>query len=74
MLDLRDEYEKVVRAGGDGKSEAMLREMKKADDGVELDYLRDEVPRACDQTLEGVGRIAAIVRSMQSFAHPGGPE
>lgn len=34
-------------------------------------YLRDEAPRALRECLEGVEHIAAIVRSVRQFAHPG---
>ncbi|MFH1036137.1 MAG: PAS domain S-box protein [Pseudomonadota bacterium] len=40
----------------------------KAADG---DYLIEEVPKAIEQTLEGLDRISTIVRSMKEFAHPG---
>jgi PAS domain S-box-containing protein len=37
----------------------------------DLDYLLDEIPRAIDQTLEGVTHVARIVKAMKEFAHPG---
>ena len=40
----------------------------------ELAYLLGEIPRTCDQSLEGLGRIARIVRSLKEFSHPGSPE
>jgi len=30
----------------------------------------EEIPRAITQTMEGVDRVAAIVRAMKEFAHP----
>ncbi len=33
-----------------------------------------EIPKAVDQALEGVRRVAAIVQAMKTFAHPGGAE
>jgi signal transduction histidine kinase len=33
-----------------------------------------EVPKAIDQTLEGVERVARIVRAMKEFSHPGSAE
>jgi PAS domain S-box-containing protein len=41
---------------------------------VELDtpYLLEEVPRAIAQTLEGVDRMATIVRAMKAFGDPRG--
>ena len=41
-----------------------------AEDAADLDYLREQVPQAFERTLEGVGRVAGIVRAMKEFAHP----
>lgn len=41
---------------------------------VDLEYLQEEVPKAIAQSLDGVERIAKIVRAMKEFAHPGGDE
>jgi len=38
---------------------------------VDLEYLAAEVPNAIKQTLEGVDRVATIVRAMKEFSHPG---
>ncbi|GAB4317527.1 MAG: hypothetical protein Kow0074_06170 [Candidatus Zixiibacteriota bacterium] len=37
---------------------------------ADVDYLRAEIPRAIDQTLDGVQRVASIVRAMKDFSHP----
>lgn len=39
---------------------------------LDLDYLQEEIPRAIQQSLEGVGRVAKIVSAMKDFSHPGG--
>jgi signal transduction histidine kinase len=41
-----------------------------AEAAVELDYLMKDVPLALEGAVEGIGRIATIVRSMKEFAHP----
>jgi two-component system, NtrC family, sensor kinase len=38
--------------------------------GDDLAYLRDEIPRAIDQSLEGISRVATIVQAMKAFSHP----
>jgi signal transduction histidine kinase len=38
---------------------------------ADLDYLSIEVPKALEQTLEGVERVAKIVSAMKDFSHPG---
>lgn len=44
------------------------------DAGLDLDFILDEVPKALSQSREGVARVAAIVRAMKRFSHPGGEE
>jgi PAS domain S-box-containing protein len=40
-------------------------------EGIDLEFLHEEIPQAISQTLDGVSRVAEIVRSMKNFAHPG---
>jgi PAS domain S-box-containing protein len=42
--------------------------------GADLDFLRLEIPQAIQQSLDGIGRVAKIVRAMKEFSHPGGEE
>jgi PAS domain S-box-containing protein len=37
---------------------------------VDMEFLSREMPKAFERTLEGVERVAAIVRAMKEFAHP----
>ncbi|HEY6262796.1 MAG TPA: ATP-binding protein [Nitrospiraceae bacterium] len=41
---------------------------------VDLDFLSDETPKAFAQTVEGIKRVATIVRAMKEFEHPGSHE
>jgi two-component system NtrC family sensor kinase len=43
-------------------------------DEVDFPYLVENVPGAIERSLEGLGRVATIVRSMKQFAHPDRPE
>ena len=40
----------------------------------DLEYLREQIPSALNETLEGVERVSKIVRAMKEFSHPGGKE
>lgn len=42
--------------------------------GADLEYLLDEIPKAIQQSLEGVQRVAKIVHAMKEFSHPGSEE
>ena len=52
-------------------SPALVEEVDAAAESADLEYLLDEIPNAITQSLEGVGRVAAIVRAMKEFSHPG---
>jgi PAS domain S-box-containing protein len=41
---------------------------------ADVEYLSQDIPRAIDQTLEGVRRVARIVSAMKEFSHPGSQE
>jgi signal transduction histidine kinase len=57
-----------VQSGGDASAAAALTD--KAEAAADLDYVVENAPRAIKSSLEGLGRIATIVRSMKEFAHP----
>jgi signal transduction histidine kinase len=39
---------------------------------VDLDYLMAEIPKALEQSLEGLARVAGIVGAVKQFSHPTG--
>ncbi len=53
-----------------GDSAAALSRISEVERAADLDYLLENMPPALDSALEGLGRIATIVRSMKEFAHP----
>lgn len=40
----------------------------------DFDYLKEEIPEAIDQSLEGISRVSKIVNAMKDFSHPGSSE
>jgi signal transduction histidine kinase len=40
-------------------------------DAADLPYLREEIPKAIHQSMDGIQRIAKIVSAMKEFSHPG---
>jgi signal transduction histidine kinase len=48
----------------------LLSEVRAAEEGSDCAYLLEEIPKALAQTLDGVDRVATIVRAMKEFAHP----
>jgi PAS domain S-box-containing protein len=47
-----------------------LARLAEAEETADLDYLRENVGRSIASTQDGVKRVATIVQSMKSFAHP----
>ncbi|HTW80060.1 MAG TPA: PAS domain S-box protein [Terracidiphilus sp.] len=48
----------------------LLDQLQHVEEESDVAYLLDEIPRAITQTMEGVDRVATIVRAMKEFAHP----
>jgi signal transduction histidine kinase len=67
-IQLRDLAKSV---SGDGELAGQL-ERCLAD--VDTDFLMTEIPKAIEQSLEGVERVAGIVSAMKEFSHPGSEE
>ncbi len=57
-----------------GDANGLLADLAVAVQAVDLEFLTQEIPLAISQSLEGVGRVANIVRSMKEFSHPGNDE
>jgi len=55
-------------------STALIAEIKTFSDKADVDYLLEEIPAAINQSLEGINRVAKIVRAMKEFSHPGNTE
>lgn len=70
-----DCFGRLVEAGGRGAvTPALAAEAREAAERADLDYLRAETPVAIAQSLEGIGRVAQIVKAMKEFSHPGGED
>jgi two-component system NtrC family sensor kinase len=64
--------ERVQRGVLEGNpSTDAAREAEERKETAEVSYLLEKIPKAMERALEGVARIAAIVRSMKDFSHPG---
>ena len=59
-------------AEGGSLPQQLLADVVAAATAADMEYLIDEIPKAISQSLEGVERVAKIVRSMKDFSHPGG--
>jgi signal transduction histidine kinase len=51
-----------------------VQEVSAAVEHADVDYLLEQIPKAIEQTLEGVDGIAKLVGAMKEFSHPGKKE
>jgi signal transduction histidine kinase/HAMP domain-containing protein len=62
------QLQQAVNSGADAGAAA--RAAADAEKKADLDYILENVPLAVESSIDGLGRIATIVRSMKEFAYP----
>jgi PAS domain S-box-containing protein len=68
-------YDQVLAgAESSASTDALAEQVVAARRTADLDYLIGEIPKAIEQSLEGLNRVATIVRAMKEFSHPGANE
>lgn len=71
LKTLLSHYERLLSlAQNDNLSPNTVQEVGAAVAETDSVYLLDEIPKAIDQTLEGVTRVATLVSAMKEFSHP----
>jgi signal transduction histidine kinase len=61
----------LAAAKGSSLTGATIADMEAKLADINVEYLRVQVPKAIQQSLDGVKRVASIVRAMKEFSHPG---
>jgi len=68
-------FKDLLDKAKDGQlTDVQIEEASRLFDQADLDYLREEIPAAIQQSLDGIQRVTSIVRAMRDFAHPGPEE
>jgi len=68
---LIEQYRRLRAAVAAGSATVeMADEIAEAEEAADVSYLLGNAPAAVERSLEGLQRIAVIVRSMKQFAHP----
>jgi PAS domain S-box-containing protein len=79
---LRDTFQELVAllvtydklfgaASSNSTTPELFRKVMDAVQKADVEYLIQEIPKAIDQTLEGVTRVSGLVSAMKEFSHPG---
>jgi signal transduction histidine kinase len=75
LFALLKAHERLADAVTLGEStEEPLRELRNLREQIDSAYLLEEIPRAIQQSIEGVERVSRIVGAMKDFSHPGTAE
>ncbi len=74
MLEVLEKHQVLRRAvlASEGPQElsALATAADRAEANADLAYVAEHAPKALERALDGLGRVARIVRSMKEFAHP----
>ena len=68
--NLVERYRSCIRDCDGVVSPAAAALLEQAEKEMDLEFISTEAPRAIDQGLEGVRRVAKIVKAMKEFSHP----
>ena len=72
LSTLLDHYAALQQLCTEGApTAAVLSQVAATAAAMDVAYLAEEIPTAIQQSLEGVERVATIVRAMKEFSHPG---
>jgi signal transduction histidine kinase len=66
LLELHELLYQEIR---DGVQKPALEAVDQARRRADVEFLRKEIPVALDQTLDGIGRVATIVKALRVFSH-----
>ncbi len=64
-------YNLLKQQCNDNSAAHFIRDLDDFSAEIDLDYLKEEIPKSIDETLGGIEGVAKIVRSMKEFSHPG---
>jgi PAS domain S-box-containing protein len=75
LLNLLDTYDGLWKETlSDTVTTTVKQEMSSALRKIDVKFLMKEIPKAIDDTLEGIKRVSTLVSAMKEFSHPGTKE
>jgi two-component system NtrC family sensor kinase len=69
LMDMQEKFLEAARSAA--ITPELIAQVEQASQAADLEYLSTEIPKALDQTLEGIHRVSKIVNAMKDFSHPG---
>jgi len=72
LLNTCDELTSVLFAAKQlpQRLQKLLNEINTIKEKIDYTYCKEELPKAVEQSIEGISKIVSIVKSLKNFAHP----
>lgn len=70
VLDLTTKIRESLKMAASEDIHDALQGLQQAFEGLDIEFITEEMPRAISECMEGLNRIAAIVTSVKRFSHP----
>ncbi|GMV95046.1 MAG: hypothetical protein AMXMBFR82_48240 [Candidatus Hydrogenedentota bacterium] len=75
LNQLLEEFQELARIAKDAAIDGgQLDKVQSVSETIDLPYLIEQIPKAVQDSLDGVERVASIVLAMKEFSHPGTAE
>lgn len=72
IADILEQCRELVRAAREmDVLDDLATKVEIAFENADIDYLKEEIPQASEQSLGGVDQVSRIVLAMKEFSHPG---
>lgn len=69
IMEAGDDLREKCKAAGTHSD--IIEKIEELAEDADLEFVLEEIPKACSRALEGTERVAVIVRAMKNFSHPG---
>lgn len=69
VLDIYERSSKCIENSDEHKK--LIKQAEELSRQIKLSFLLEQMPKALEQSMEGVSRVSVIVQSMKAFSHPG---
>lgn len=75
LINILEKYKDIlIKVEGGTVPVDLIPELKVLEKDLDLDYLMAEIPRAIEQSLDGINRVRKLILAMKDFSHPGRTE
>ena len=72
LMDLVESHQRLREAIGEPAELAdLVADVDRRTNEAELGFVREEAPQALTRTVDGLDRVATIVKALKQFSHPG---